>query len=219
MPGVMLASGAAAALFASTLGFGSHPQPPFETVPPNDIVITVATVNGSGCPAGTAAVAVSPDNKAFTVTYSDYLAQVGVGSRPTDARKNCQLSLAMHVPQGFTYAIASVDYRGYAYLERGATSTQKASYYFQGSPDTSTRTHQYNGAYDDNWQATDTTDIAALVYAPCGELRNFNINTELRVSAGTSDPTKTTSFMAMDSTDGDVATTYHFSWIECPHQG
>ena len=76
--------------------------------PPTDhIVIDVITVNGSGCPAGTAAVAVSPDNTAFTVTYSDYLAQVGIGSVPTDFRKNCQLNILVHVPQGFTYAIAS----------------------------------------------------------------------------------------------------------------
>ncbi|CAM5378677.1 hypothetical protein SALBM311S_06184 [Streptomyces alboniger] len=34
-------------------------------------------MNGSGCPQGTAAVAVSEDNTAFTVTYSDYLAQAG----------------------------------------------------------------------------------------------------------------------------------------------
>jgi hypothetical protein len=110
--------------------------------PPSDhIVIDVITVNGSGCPAGTAAVAVSPDNTAFTVTYSNYTAQVGVGAGPTD--------------------------------------------------------------------------LAALVFAPCGVQRNLNVNTELRVAAGTSDPTQTTSFMTMDSTDGAITTTYHFAWQQC----
>ncbi|MGO4757987.1 DUF4360 domain-containing protein, partial [Streptomyces sp. 2MCAF27] len=134
MPGAKFKGGVAAALFATAL-VSSQPasaQSPFDDPPPDKIVITVATVNGSGCPAGTAAVAVSPDNTAFTVTYSDYLAQVGKGSKPTDFRKNCQLNLVVHVPQGFTYAIASVDYRGYAHLEKGATSVEKASYYFQG---------------------------------------------------------------------------------------
>ncbi|WP_228004598.1 DUF4360 domain-containing protein [Amycolatopsis sp. YIM 10] len=65
---------------------------PGTTPPPDHFTIDVVTVNGSGCPAGTAAVAVSPDNKAFTVTYSDFLAQVGVGATPTDFRENdnCQ---------------------------------------------------------------------------------------------------------------------------------
>ena len=189
----------------------------FDTPPPSDrIVIDVVTVNGSGCRPGTAAIAVSPDNEAFTVTYSEYLAQVGVGARPTDLRKNCQLSLVVHVPQGFTYAIAQADYRGYASLARGATAIQRANYYFQGQSATAFVNHNFSGAMEDSWQSTDTTDIAALVYHPCGALRNFNINTELRVNAGTSDPRRTTSFISMDSTDGSLKTLYHFHWATCP---
>jgi len=184
--------------------------------PPNDhIVIDVITVNGSGCPAGTAAVAVSLDNTAFTVTYSNYLAQVGVGSVPTDFRKNCQLNILVHVPTGFTYAIASANYRGFASLAPGATALERANYFFQGQAPTSFIQHPFAGPMEDDWQSTDTTDLAALVFAPCGVQRNLNINTELRVAAGTSDPTRTTSFMTMDSTDGQITTTYHFAWMQC----
>ncbi|KOU41769.1 DUF4360 domain-containing protein [Streptomyces sp. NPDC054949] len=214
MPGALLAGGATAVFLAGT--FLAPQAPAGITVPPDKIVIELATVNGSGCPLGTAAVAVSADNTAFTVTYSQYLAQVGIGSQPTDFRKNCQLNLIVHVPQGFTYAVASADYRGYAHLERGANATQKASYYFQGSPETATGTHRFNGPLDNNWQATDTTDWAQLVWAPCGAQRNFNINTELRVNAGTSDPRNTNSFIAMDSTDGAIQTVYHLAWKTCP---
>ncbi|GHB43007.1 DUF4360 domain-containing protein [Streptomyces xanthochromogenes] len=218
MPGALLAGGATAAFLASTLFTQAAPAAPSSIIaPPDKIVIEVATVNGSGCPVNTAAVAVSPDNTAFTVTYSQYLAQVGAGSKPTDFRKNCQLNLIVHVPSGFTYAVASADYRGYAHLEKGASATQKASYYFQGSPDTASRTHPFNGPYDDDWQATDSTDWGQLVWAPCGVQRNFNINTELRASLGTADP-KTNSFIAMDSTDGDIQTIYHLAWKECPQQ-
>jgi hypothetical protein len=209
-------AGAVAALFASSTSAGAAQSPSTIDAPPDKIVIELATVNGSGCPEGTAAVAVAPDNTAFTVTYSDYLAQVGVGSEPTDFRKNCQLNLIVHVPQGFTYAIARADYRGFAYLESGASGLERANYYFQGMPQTVQKSHQFKGPYNDNWQASDVTEVAQLVWAPCGEKRNFNINTELRVSAGTSDPTATTSFMTMDSTDASVSTIYHLAWKECP---
>ncbi|WP_149822538.1 DUF4360 domain-containing protein [Streptomyces tailanensis] len=212
----LLLGGAVAALFATALpAQTASADSPFDNPPPDKIVIKVATVNGSGCPQGTAAVAVSPDNTAFTVTYSDYLAQVGGGAPSTAFRKNCQLNLIVHVPGGFTYAIASVDYRGFASLQRGASGVEKASYYFQGSPDTAARTHTFNGPYEDNWQATDETDWAQLVWAPCGVERNFNINTELRVNRGSS-PAGSTSFMTMDSTDGDISTVYHLAWKECP---
>ncbi|MFD5825715.1 DUF4360 domain-containing protein [Lentzea sp. NPDC060358] len=188
---------------------------PNETPPPDHITIDIVTVNGSGCPAGTAAVAVSEDNKAFTVTYSDYLAQVGVGAPATAFRKNCQLNLRVNVPQGFTYGIAQADYRGFAHLERGAYAIQKANYYFQGMSQNDSAQHRYNGPHSDDWQATDTTEVAAIVYSPCGEKRNFNINTELRVYPGTSNTATTTSFVSMDSTDGAIDTTYQFSWKTC----
>ncbi|MET9885558.1 DUF4360 domain-containing protein [Streptomyces sp. NPDC006430] len=179
------------------------------------VTVDVATVNGSGCRPGSATVAVAPDNSAFTVTYSEYLAAAGGDSTATEGRKNCLLSLLVHVPQGFTYAVSHVDYRGYGKLEEGAIGTQKASYYFQGMSQTANRTHLFHGALDDNWQVTDTTGIEALVYAPCGEQRNFNINTELRADVGTSDKTKT-SYMTVDSTDGSINTVYHFAWKKCP---
>jgi hypothetical protein len=197
---------------ASATGFLGLPVPP----PIDRIVIDVVTVNGTGCPAGTAALAVSPDNTAFTVTYSAYTAQVGVGATPTDWRKNCQLNIVVHVPQGFTYAISKVDYRGFASLAQGASAVERANYYFQGQSQTAYIAHNFAGPLGDDWQTSDEVPIAALIWAPCGALRNLNINTELRAVAGTSDTTKTTSFITMDSTDGALNTTYHFSWATCP---
>lgn len=180
--------------------------------PSGKITVDVQTVNGSGCKAGTAAVAVAPDNTAFTVTYSDYTAVAGPSAGPTDFRKNCQLSLLVHVPQGFTYAIAKADYRGFGSLAAGAIGIERAAYYFMGDSRTDYVTHTFNGPLSDNWQVSDETDYADLVYAPCGENRGLNVNTELRVNAGSS---KSTSFMTMDSVDGSVNTTYHFNWKQC----
>ncbi|MET9603356.1 DUF4360 domain-containing protein [Streptomyces sp. NPDC006459] len=185
-----------------------------DSVPSENITVEVASVNGSGCRPGTTAVAVAPDNTAFTVTYSEYLARAGGASTTVEGRKNCQLSLTVNVPQGYTYAIAQVDYRGFGSLQPGAIGTQKASYYFQGMSQTTQRTHRFKGALEDNWQATDNAEIQALVFAPCGEQRNFNINTELRADVGTSDTSKI-SYMALDSTDGSINSKYHFSWKKC----
>ncbi|TMQ94750.1 DUF4360 domain-containing protein [Actinomadura soli] len=206
---------AAAAIPALALALAAAPAASADVndPPPDEkITIDVLTVNGSGCPAGTTAVAPASDNTGFTVTYSDYLAQAGGDSNPTAFRKNCQLALRVHVPQGFTYAVAGADYRGFAHLEEGATGLQRASYYHQGLSQTSQSSHTLKGSYSDNWQFSDRTDVAELVWKPCGEDRNFNVNTELRVMKGSS---KDTSFMAFDSTDGSVKTTYHLSWKKC----
>lgn len=208
----MLHAITAATMLLSSLTAPVAAAPP---PPPDEVTISVVTANGSGCPAGSAAVAVSPDRRAFTVTYSEYLAQVGVGAKPTDFRKNCQLSLDVHIPQGFTYAIAEADYRGFAHLERGATGSVRASYYFQGETPTARTSHPFTGAMDGDWQTKDTVTVTALVFEPCGEQRNLNVNTELRVKAGRSTPAKTTSFLTMDSTDGSFSTLYRMAWKRC----
>jgi hypothetical protein len=219
---MLAVGGATVSLLATSLLFGTAAQarPSDATIPvvtpPGGFTIQLVTVNGSGCPAGTAAVAVSPDATAFTVTYSNYLAQVGVGATPTDFRKNCQLAVLVHAPQGFTYAIAEADYRGFASLASGATGVERANYYFQGQPQTTSASHSFAGPLGDDWQATDTTGVAALVWAPCGATRDLNINTQLVVRSGTSNPATTTSFMTMDSTDGSLTTIYHLSWETCP---
>jgi hypothetical protein len=207
----MLSVMAATSLALSLLAAPEAPSTA-DVVPPGKITVDVVTVNGSGCPAGTAAVAVSDDNTAFTVTYSDYTAQAGAGSTPTQFRKNCQLNLRVHYPQGFTYGIAKADYRGFAHLPRGAKGVQRASYYFSGSSSTGTSTHNIASPTSNNWQFTDSTDVAEIVFAPCGMVRNLNVNTEVRAYTNSSNQS---AFVSMDSTDGSVNTRYQFAWKRC----
>jgi hypothetical protein len=181
--------------------------------PPGHITVELVTVNGSGCPRGTA-VTVAPDNTTFFVAYSDYLAVAGAGSSPTEFRKNCQLNVLVHVPQGFSFAIAEADYTGFASLAAGATASQRANYFFTGDSQNHAIVHSFNGPMTDDWQTTDTADVATLVFSPCGVSRNLNINTELRVSNGSADP-GTTNWIEMDATHASVQNIFHFAWKQC----
>jgi hypothetical protein len=207
------------ALMAGTMFFSSlvspvsapaHADPP----PSDRMTMSVKNVIGSGCPGGSVTVTPSPDNETFTVAYSKYIAQAGAGASSADYRRNCQIAVDVHVPNGFTYAIAKVDYRGYASLQAGVSAVEQAGYYFQGSSGTVRSRHDFRGAMDDNWQVTDEVGLASLVWAPCGATRFLNINTELRVDLnGTS--TAVNSQITMDSTDTTVDTVYHIAWRRC----
>jgi hypothetical protein len=190
---------------------GPAPAPKSDKI----MIIDVVNANGSGCPEGTTAIAVSPDNTAFTITYSQYTAMVGPGAGVLDFRKNCQLALDIKVPSGFTFAIASADYRGYAKLAAGAKGLEAANYYFQGNSQTTRIQHTFKGPMDDDWQETDSVGVASLSFLPCGERRYLNINTELRVSGGKSNTNTTTSLMSMDSTDAAINTLYRVAWKKC----
>lgn len=182
--------------------------------PPGKIILDIKTINGSGCPAGTAdaTAVVSDDNTSFIVTYKNFAAKAGASTVATDQRKNCQINVLVHVPQGFTYAVAEADYSGFAHLAAGATALEQANYYFTGTSPTARVPHSLTGPFDGAWQTKDVAD--ALVYAPCGLDRNLNINAELRANAGTSD-SSSTSFIEMDTTHASVTTVYQFSWKQC----
>jgi len=182
------------------------------TPPSEQITLDVQTVNGSGCPAGTASASMLSDNTGFRINYTSFLAQDGGSAAATDIRKNCQVSLLVHIPQGFTFAIARADYWGRLHLETGATALERANYYFQGSSDNTYVDHTFSGPLDGAWRTTDITSAAELVYAPCGVTRGLNINTELRVDAGTSSKS---SYISMRASDGDVYTLVQFQWKQC----
>ncbi|MFI6078087.1 DUF4360 domain-containing protein [Actinoplanes sp. NPDC051343] len=200
----------ALALPGQALGSGDYAA----VAPPSTpVTVTVQTVNGSGCPAGTASVTMLPDNTGFRITYSDFLARAGGTVPATDFRKNCQVNLLVHIPQGFTFAVARADYWGKLRLAAGASALERSNYYYQGSSDDNYVDHSIAGPTAGTWHTVDVTDDAELVYAACGAVRSLNINTELRVDPGTA--TATTSYISLRASEGDVYTVVQFQWKQC----
>lgn len=185
-----------------------------EPPPPGQVTIALVKVNGSGCKPRTAAVAISPDREAFTVTYSEYLVQAGPGSKPADAAKDCQLTVRLDIPAGYTYAVAHADHRGFAQLTGGASGMHRARYRVQSEPKPAFVEHPFGGPFDDNWLRTDVIDPAHRSWAACGKSRKLDIDTDLRVRADPARPQET-NVMGMDSTDGSVDTRYHLAWRRC----
>ena len=178
-------------------------QPPYFTV-------HLLSANGSGCPAGSAAVSQASD-KAFTVTYSQYIAAAGDGAPPLSFRKNCQLNLGVGVPAGWTFGITAVDYRGYAHLGNSAHGTLSASYYYACLPGTYRQQHPMFGPTDGDYEFMDRAPIVA--FAPCHFHTTLNVNTELRTYRG-SDPSYL-NVLTMDSTDVNMSTIYHLAFHRC----
>jgi hypothetical protein len=196
------------------------------TASADDIMtVELVSVAGSGCNKDDFAVAIADDLTAFTVSYNNYTAVAGGWRSILDARKNCVLDVRVRVPGGFTYGIAAADMRGFAHLEPNANATAKLSFWFQGSPATAYITHDIRrstashpgtlvtGLIDDDWQTTDTTPVASVVWASCSAQRNLNINTQLRVVAPAAGPE---SYVTEDTTDGSIVTLFHIALMPCP---
>ena len=177
------------------------------------VTINDIQYNGSGCPIGSVIENVSEDKKAFTLAFSEYIAEVGQGILRSASRKNCQVSVNLSFPQGWSYSVVSFDYRGYAFLDRNVTGTQKVSYYFQGDSRDAALSSTITGPYDDDFHYNDEFDLLALVWSPCGIERALNLNTQIRVNNRRN--RRGEGFMTLDSIDGAIVHKYGIRWRRC----
>src|SRR5215468_1810753 len=83
---------------------------------PSGAYFASITANGTGCPAGTWGADISPDGKAFTVTFSQYEAVVQPGS--AFSVKDCTIAIKLKTPEGFSFSVSSFHYQGYALLDQ-----------------------------------------------------------------------------------------------------
>ncbi|MEC3918845.1 DUF4360 domain-containing protein [Nocardia sp. CDC160] len=182
-----------------------------DVAPPDKVAVDIVSVTGSGCPSGTASVAVSSDRNAFTIFYSGFIAQAGSGVPARDSRRNCQMILKVSKPQGYTFGVARIDHGGYASLQQGVSAQMQAGYYFAGEASTRQLRHNFYGPLDESWQTTDPVGVVS--FESCGQQRNLIINTELRVSGGGS--ASDVNYFSVGSHDGTTGTTYSLAWKQC----
>ena len=139
--------------------------------------------NGTGCPAGTTSTAISSDGKKFRVEFSAYYVELTSMPEEPQVTKNCSLSFKFHRPNGFSFAVKSFAYQGYAFLEQGVQASHWARYYFAGSPVPPTNSNRVvvTGPYDDDFVFRDEVETSDMVWSPCGTARDLNVYTVLQL--------------------------------------
>jgi hypothetical protein len=187
---------------ASPSAFGNAPKR-------GEVYFERISYNGSGCPQGSVYENLSPDNKAFTLTFAEYFAEVD-GRKRMD-RKFCQLTIDLKIPQGFQFAIGTFDYRGFVALDRGAMATHQTAYYFQGQGRTGGVNKRISGPIEDDFFFREKVGLSSLVWSPCGETRALNIKTSIMARSNG----RAYGFIGNDSVDGSLAQEYSLMWRRC----
>ncbi|KAF6756578.1 hypothetical protein DFP72DRAFT_893131 [Ephemerocybe angulata] len=176
--------------------------------------ITSLGVIGTGCPPGSTYYVLNAEKTAVTVTFSEFYAEAGPGVSISKNRKACQLTLGVSVPPGFTFGVASVDYRGYYQLDSKVTASQSSLYYFQGElVQASSRSDLVGPVDGKEYTYRDQFDLVSTVQSPCGKSTVLNINSDVRVSNSAN--SKGQGYLATDSIDTSLTTTFNFQWQVC----
>ncbi|WP_165964218.1 DUF4360 domain-containing protein [Actinomadura sp. KC216] len=214
--GIALSAAATAllALTATAVVPAAAAAPPVVGPPP---LLDIKTATGSGCTLDTTGGWGQSDYRGFTVVYEDYKVQAGGDSRPTDARKNCRLSLELVAGlASYTYAVRRTTYHLDVELQRGAQAIMKANYHFPGTPQSEMKTYRTVGASSDEFRFIESVPTSELVWRPCGERTELVINTELRVVKGSERDKVSFASMSYDYDAGGPRQTYELEVKPCP---
>jgi hypothetical protein len=135
------------------------------------VEILGASYGGSGCPAGSASVSVSPDGQELTILFDQFMA---LGNNAAQSRKSCNMSIPIQVPQGFQISLYDADYRGY--VSPATRATLRSEYFFAGARGPA-YVRNFNG--ETNYNVRDSLATIANVWSACGDSVNMRVNASM----------------------------------------
>ena len=175
----------------------------------DDVRLGNPAYNGTGCPLGSASVALSPDQKSLSILFSQFMVEAGGNTRRTLDRKNCDIAVPVHVPNGLSVSVINIDYRGFNSLPAGTMSQFSAEYFFAGTRGPS-YTKTFMGPYADNYLLRNTLTGVAVSWSPCGQDVNLRATASMFVRS-----TKEDAMSTVDSADIKAGLVYSLQWRKC----
>ena len=137
----------------------------------NRVEILGASYGGSGCPAQSASVSVSPDGQELSILFDKFIT---LGNDANQSRKSCNMSIPIQVPQGFQISLYDADYRGY--VAPATRASLRAEYFFAGNRGPVFQ-RNFNGEI--NYNVRDRLATVANVWSACGDSVNMRVNASM----------------------------------------
>lgn len=176
----------------------------------DDIRLGEPGYGGTGCPSGSVSTTLSPDQKSLSLIFDEYAVEAGGSTGRTFDRKSCNVAIPVHVPQGYSLSVLSVDYRGFNHLEGRSSSQFNVEYFFAGGRGPAFR-RDFRGPLDSDYLIQNTITAEGVVWSACGADVNLRTNSSMRVNSVGRAPAMAT----VDSEDVSAALVYHLAWRRC----
>jgi len=165
---------------------------------------------GTGCPAGSASVALSPDQTSVSILFDQYVVEAG-GSKSFD-RKNCNIAIPVKVPQGYSVSVFAIDYRGFVGIPSGGRAQLAVDYFLAGNGRGVRTTKTFTGPYTSDYLKSDSLGMEAIVWSACGASTILRANTTMLVQ---SNNRRDAAMGTVDSADVQAGLIYHLQWRSC----
>lgn len=182
---------------------------------PSSVKIDSLVSSGSGCPQGTVASSIANDLQSFTLIFDRF----EVENNGSDGRgrwhikqKDCQVNLNLKVPGGWSLAIVSSQFRGFASLDEGVLGRLFAKYRTDRGIDVPMGNITLEGEVDDDYKLSHEAYISHLNWSGCSDAKPITFNTRLKVMSKDGD---STGLMTVDSFDSQIRQEYLMVWRQC----
>ncbi|KAK6331548.1 hypothetical protein TWF718_002097 [Orbilia javanica] len=175
---------------------------------PPDVSIDKIIYGGTGCPRNTASVNLASDKQSFTAYFNRFTAFIDT-SNIRDARKFCQLSLAIDTPPGWQFTVVQTSFTGYASLGPNVVATHTSTTYFAGSTDEQSFSTPIYGPTNRDFSVRSTSIVGTGGWSPCGTQALLNIKSELQLSG------EGTGAIREVKATGNVSRIYALQWRTC----
>lgn len=176
----------------------------------DDIALGQPGYGGTGCPGGSVSATLSPDAKSLSLLFDAYAAEAGGSTGKTFDRKSCNIAIPVHVPQGMSVSVLSIDYRGYNNVPVGANSTFNVEYFFAGMRGPSF-VRSFTGPKNEDYLIRNELTAQSMVWSACGADVNLRTNSSIRVTTSGNRQALAT----VDSEDVSAAIVYQLQWKRC----
>ena len=176
----------------------------------DDISLGEPGYGGTGCPAGSVSVTLSPDAKSLSLLFDQYVVAVGGDTGKSFDRKSCNIAIPVHVPQGLSVSVLKIDYRGFNHLPQGSSSQFNVEYFFAGTRGPSFQ-RKFRGPLDADYFINNELTAEAIVWSGCGADVNLRTNSSMRVTTLWDKE----AMASIDSEDVNAAIIYQLQWRKC----
>ncbi|MEA5622194.1 DUF4360 domain-containing protein [Nostoc sp. UHCC 0251] len=172
------------------------------------------TLNGNGCPSGTAQGILNGDT--LSITFDEFQA---LASPPKVVSKSCNLRIGLNVPSGVNVQPIKVKYLGFADVPQGGSADLNVRILFQGQavPTNNSPNRRFNAGFSDVW-SKDVDIILGTINAckrPVSSI--FGINSTLIARARGIPANQETQIQidTIDTTIGPVLFQIKFAFNPC----
>lgn len=146
------------------------------------VEIREPSFSGSGCPKGSADVVIAKNAKRIDIVFDKFFVEADNSLGNVSAKKECDTSIRIKVPHGFSLAIERVKYNGINKLPFGSNAHLVGAHFFNHEQ-VAVVNKRFHGRTTSAFNVNSHVPYQGLAWTPCGEEALVTSRTQLSVVA------------------------------------